>query len=219
MTKIGIIGATGTAGSAIFKEAVKRKLEPVALVRDAPKAKRLLGEDVNYLEKDAFDLTVADLQDFDVIVDAFASEPNKAYLHVDLAAKLVHLFRGKKQPRLFFILGAGSLKTGTDRHLLVRDLEAVPESAAWIKVPQNQLKELDFLRGVDDVDWVGVSPASTFQAGTAQKSLLGKDDLLINDQGNSVTSSGTLAAAILDEIERPKFNQERFTVADASVEK
>ena len=52
-------------------------------------------------------LTEEELSDFDVLVDAFATSPDKAYLHVDLAAKLVHLFREKHS--LVLHIRAGSL--------------------------------------------------------------------------------------------------------------
>ncbi|MDP0530018.1 NADH-flavin reductase, partial [Lacticaseibacillus paracasei] len=79
---------------------------------------------------------------------------------------------------------------------------------------QNQLKELTFLRDVDNVNWFGVSPAADFHPGEAQPALLGTDTLLFNDQQQSGTSAGTMAVAILDELENPKHHQTRFTVAD-----
>lgn len=92
MVKIGIIGATGNAGSAIYKEATERGHEVTAIVRDADKAKEKLGENVSTIISDAFELTKDDLSGFDVIVNAFATSPNQAYLHVDLTARLVSFF-------------------------------------------------------------------------------------------------------------------------------
>lgn len=216
MARIGVIGATGNAGSAIVEEASARGHEVIALVRDPAKAQELLGEDISIVERDAFDLSPEDLASLDVVVDAFATAPDQAYRHVDLAAQLVRFFRGSSSPRLFFILGAGSLQTGEDGHLAVKDLEALPDSASWVSIPQNQLKELKFLRDVDEVQWVGISPGLTFQAGEAKPLIQGKDTLLFNESGESVTSSGTLARAIVDEIETPQHVNERFTVIDAA---
>jgi len=47
--KIGIIGATGNAGSAIYQEAVQRGHEVTAIVRNEAKAKEQLGETVKTL--------------------------------------------------------------------------------------------------------------------------------------------------------------------------
>ncbi|GBG94454.1 NADH-flavin reductase [Ligilactobacillus salitolerans] len=215
MTKVGIIGATGMAGSAAFKEAQNSGLDVTAIVRNAQKARKELGESIQLIEKDAFALTAEDLAGFDVVVDAFATAPEKAYLHVDLAAKLVSLFREKDQPRLLFILGAGSLHTGADQHLVVEDIKKLPGSEAWVGIPVNQLAELNFLRDVTNVDWVGISPGNSFVPGAAaDKILYGKDELLSDADGKSETTAGTMAQAIVKEITEPAHKQERFTVAN-----
>ncbi|WP_214464581.1 NAD(P)-dependent oxidoreductase [Levilactobacillus brevis] len=214
---ITIIGATGMTGKALVNEALMRGHHVLAIGRSLDKlAKLASGKDSQQLKtiaKDAFALTKADLADSDVIVDAFASSPDQAYLHVDLATKLIAMFRGDKQ-RLVFILGAGSLKTGEDHHLFVHDMEKNPKVQEIIEVPRNQSDELAFLRTVNDVYWVGVSPSINFHPGAATELLLGKDELLFNEKGVSETSSGTMAVAILNEIEKPQHQKERFTVAD-----
>lgn len=212
--KIGIIGATGKAGIDIYREAIMRGHEVTAIVRDKIKANNLLGDKAAILEKDAFALTREDLGMFDVIVNAYAAEPSKAYKHIDLAAKLVSMFRETNTPRLFFILGAGSLRTGVNQHLFVEDIRKMPGSESWVSIPENQLKELLFLREVDNVNWVGVSPSAIFEPGDKKGVVLGKDELLIASDGSSQTTTGTMAVAILDEIEKPKYHQERFTVRD-----
>jgi len=213
--KITVIGATGMAGSAVVAEALKRGHSVTALARSAEKLAQLpANPNLTTRTQDAFHLTTADLTASDVVVDAFACDPTKAYLHVDLATHLVSQLRETTTPRLAFILGAGSLLTGDDHHLFVRDLEKDPHAASFIGAPQNQLKELTFLRGVDNVNWFGVSPAANFHPGEATTAKLGTDELLFNAQGDSSTSAGTMAVALLDEIEQPQHHQTRFTVAD-----
>lgn len=213
--KIMIIGATGMAGSAVVTEALRRGHHVVAVARSAEKL-AALGTNANLTTQvtDAFALAHSDLTTVDAVVDAFATAPAQAYLHVDLAAHLVAQLRETTTPRLAFILGAGSLYTGTDHHLFVHDLEKDPHAADFIQVPQNQLKELNFLRDVDNVNWFGVSPAADFHAGAAVPALLGTNDLLVNAAKQSGTSAGTMAVTILDELERPQHHQTRFTVAD-----
>jgi uncharacterized protein len=213
--RIGIIGATGKAGRAVYVEAVRRGHESTAIVRDPEKARELLGPDVVIIHKDAFALGREDLTQFEVIVDAFSTPPQRAYEHVDLAARLVGLLRETTAPRLFFILGCGSLMTGADRHLVVEDLRAAPGAETWIATPQYQVKELQFLEGVDNVEWVGVSPSMTFPSGEASEVVLGAHELLVGPDGVSQVTTGTMAVAILDEIEHPVHHQERFTVRDA----
>jgi putative NADH-flavin reductase len=212
--KIGIIGATGNAGRALFHESAKRGHQTTAIVRSAAKAAEVLGADAEVLERDAFSLGAEDLAAFDVVVNAFGTAPHEAYRHVDLARSLVEL-AGETTPRLVFILGAGSLTTGDDDHLFVEDIRNIPGAEAWISIPENQLKELEYLRGVSDVDWVGVSPSALFTPGDATTPVLGTDRLLYAGDGESHTTTGTMAVAILDEIEKPAHRQTRFTVSDS----
>lgn len=94
-------------------------------------------------------------------------------------------------------------------------LKKIPGSESWIAIPENQVDEYIFLQTVKNVDWVGVSPGNVFQEGEAVPAILGKDHLLFNDQQKSITSSGTLAKAIVDEIEAQQHHNTRFTVIDA----
>jgi len=212
--KIGIIGATGNAGRALYAEATKRGHEVTGIVRDPDRTGSILGPNAPMLVKDAFDLTADELRAFDVVIDAFSTAPARAYLHLDLAARLISLLRETQSPRLVFIVGAGSLTTGEDHHLLVEDLRRLPDSGAFIATPENQLKELRFLRDVDDVNWVAVSPSQTFVPGATTGYVTGKDDLLFGPDGTSQVTTGTMAIAILDEIENPQHIRERFTVRD-----
>lgn len=75
--RIGIIGATGMAGSAVFREAVTRGHETVALVRDSAKAADVLGATARITERDAFALTAEDLAGFDVVVNAVGTTPDQ----------------------------------------------------------------------------------------------------------------------------------------------
>ncbi|MEC0696281.1 NAD(P)-dependent oxidoreductase, partial [Bacillus atrophaeus] len=72
--KIGIIGASGKAGSLILKEAKDRGHDVTAIVRNASKVKE---QGIAVLEKDVFDLTAADIKPFDVIVNAFGAAPGQ----------------------------------------------------------------------------------------------------------------------------------------------
>lgn len=217
MTKVGIIGATGMAGSATFKAAQNAGLDVTAIVRNADKAKQNLGSDIQILETDAFNLTKSDLEQFDVVVDAFATAPEQAYLHTDLAAHLVAVLRETDSPRLIFILGAGSsfVGNGEQRHYAYDDIKADPNNAAWQSIPENQLYELNFLKDVKNVNWTGISQGQLFVPGElATKILYGKDDMLFDEQGRSQTTSETMAKAIIDEIITPAHKQERFIVTN-----
>ncbi|QGU04175.1 NAD(P)-dependent oxidoreductase [Corynebacterium comes] len=213
--KIGIIGATGKAGREIYLEAVRRGEDAVALVRSAAKAREILGADVEVVEKDAFDLSAEDIAGFDVIVNAFATAPDQAHRHIDLTRQLVEA-ANEDSPRLLFILGAGSLTNPATGRPFVEDLRKIPEAEAFINIPEQQFKQLEYLRTVDNVNWVGISPQADFPAqGPATTPQLGTDSLLTAADGKSHTTAGTMAVAVLDELQRPAHHNTRFTVSDS----
>lgn len=212
MMKIGIIGGNGKTGSAVYAEAKKRGHEPTAIVRNEERARESMGDDAQLLVKDAFDLTKADLTVFNVVVDAFAVPMGSplAYLHLDLLTKLVHDLRDTNT-RLFVIIGAASLKTPDGKRLLDQ-LLAMPDHDQWIGTPLNQTYEYEFLQMIDNVDWVAVSPSRNFGSGPTNGYVLGTDQILVDSKGKSELSHGNMALAILDEIESPKHQHQRFTV-------
>ncbi len=211
--KLAIIGATGMAGTALYKESISRGHDVTAIVRHKDKALSLFGDDVKVVDKDVFDLTKSDLEGFDVVVNAFATAPEKAYLHLDLAAKLIGMFRETESPRLFFILGAASL-LDQNGNLFLDTLKTVPDAASWISIPTEAYKTLNFLRGIENVNWVGVSPSAEFVPGEATTPVIGTDHLMTSSTGESIVTSGTMAIGILDEIENPQFIRTRFTVCN-----
>lgn len=213
--KILVIGATGMAGEAVVSEAVKRGYEVIANARNEEKLQKLQDRypQITIYPRDAFDLTYDDLVGVDGVVDAFATKPDLAYLHVDLAGRLVHLVRNQKRPRLAFILGAGSLRTGD--HFLVDEIKKDSTTLSWREVPIQQMNELVFLQLINNVDWFGISPGQSFVAGPKSEVILtGSDELLVNKQGKSVTTAGTMASVLLDQLISPSVHQRRITIAN-----
>lgn len=214
MKKVGIIGASGMAGSAIYKLAAQQpELNLTGIVRNENKAQKILGASARLLLGDIFKIDNAKLGGFDVLVDAFSTEPAQAAQQIELAKKLVTVARQSKA-RVIFILGAGSLQTGTDQHLFVHDLEKLPNAANWVNTPKQQLKELQYLQTITDMDWLGISPSAQFTAGPATDYILGQDKLLKNKNGESKTNSGTMAEVVVSEILKPVHHQQRITVAN-----
>lgn len=204
--KIGIIGANGKSGSAILKEAQTRGFSTTAIVR----RKEGLPEDTTFLIKDVFELTAADLQDFDVVVDAlgFWTDLEK---HVTSTKHLLAISQGLKT-RLFFVGGAGSLFVNPEHSLT---LEETPDFPVAFKPLASAMKEaLDLIKESHDVQWTYLSPAADFQAdgirtGTYQ---LAGEELTVNDSGESVISYADYAIALVDEIAEPTHLNERFSV-------
>ena len=121
--KIGIIGATGKAGSLIVKEASERGHEVTAVVRNAAK----LTEEVAVLEKDVFDLKAEDIQAFDVVVNAFGAPAGQEHLHVDAGKVLIEAFKGAPDTRLIVVGGAGSLFVDEAKTVRLMDTPEFPK--------------------------------------------------------------------------------------------
>ena len=214
MKKVGIIGASGMAGSAIYKLASEQpELEVTGIVRNKAKAEKVLGSDANLLIGNILDMNDSLLEKFNVIVDAFGTSPEKAADQITLAKKLITIAKRNKA-RVIFILGAGSLYTGEDHHLVVEDIAAMDGADAWLNTPRQQLKELEFLNNIDDVDWLGISPSMLFEAGPATDYIVGEDELLYNAKNESKVTSGTMAKLVVSEILSPEHSQERITIVN-----
>ncbi|MGE8080715.1 NAD(P)-dependent oxidoreductase [Peribacillus loiseleuriae] len=206
--KIGVIGATGKAGSRIAKEALERNHEVTAIVRDAAK---LQVEGVAVLEKNVFDLTTDDVKGFDVVVNAFGAPFGEEHLHVDAGNVLIEALKGAPNTKLFVVGGAGSLFVDPDKKVRVIDTPDFPDM--FKPTASNQGKNLEILQGTDSITWTFLSPSALFAVGKRTGTYqAGKDHLLVNSKGNSYVSYEDYAVAVLDELENPKHVNERFTV-------
>ena len=63
------------------------------------------------------------------------------------------------------------------------------------------------------LDWVFFSPAGIIEPGLRTgKFRLGKDDMIVNEKGESKISVQDYAVAMIDELEKPAHHRERFTI-------
>ncbi|MDV7767500.1 NAD(P)-dependent oxidoreductase [Peribacillus sp. CSMR9] len=207
--KIGIIGASGKAGSMILKEALTRGHEVTAIVRDQAKV-QIQGASVQ--EKDLFDLKAEDIKAFDVVVNAFGAAPGKEHLHVDAGKTLIDAMKGAPQTKLIVVGGAGSLFV--DEAKTIRVLETPEFPKEYFATASNQSKNLEDLNNATGIQWTFISPSAFFdpQGNRTGEYKLGKDNLLVNSKGESYVSYADFALAVLDEIEKPQHINQRFTV-------
>jgi putative NADH-flavin reductase len=199
--KIALIGATGNAGSRILAELSRRGHHITAIARHPEKLPVLSG--VTPLQADAGDVAglAAAIKGHDAVVSSVhftASDPHKL-----IAA--VHQAGG---PRYLVVGGAGSLEVAPGVKLI--DTPQFPaiyraEAAAGAVF-------LDLLRQEPVLDWTFLSPSAMFVPGERTgKFRLGRDQLLTNDKGSSI-SFEDYAIALADEIEKPAHSRQRFTV-------
>ncbi len=205
--KIAVICANGKAGKLIVKEAVERGLDVTAVVR---------GENhtvaTQVIKKDLFDLTVSDLEGFDVIIDAFGAwTPETLPQH---STSLKHLcdLMSDKDARLLIVGGAGSLYINAEHTTQVMDGPDFPD--IFKPLASHMGKALEELRIRNDVKWTYVSPAGDFQAEGARTGnyILGGEELTLNSKGQSVISYADYAIAMIDEAVKGKYIQQRISV-------
>lgn len=207
--KIGVIGATGKAGSLIVREALERGHEVTAIVRNTSKVNETK---VNILQKDIFDLTTDDLNEFDVVVNAFNAAPGEEELHVTAGKVLIKSLGNILNTRLIVVGGAGSLFVDDEKTLRLYETPDFPE--AYLATAKNMGKNLIELQSTSDVKWTYISPSAFFdpQGKRIGNYESGKEQLIVNSKGQSYISYADYAIAVLDEIEQPKHMNERFTV-------
>ena len=206
--KIGIIGATGRAGSFILAEALKRGLAVTAIVRNASK----LTVDVPVLEKDLFALTAADLAGFEVVVDAFNAPRGQEELHQSSLTHLREILKGTAV-RLLVVGGASSLYL--DAKKTQRMIDGIPATAPFYPTAYNMAQAYFSLRDGEGCTYTYVSPAEYFNPhGERTGRYQLNDDLLRKDaNGKSEVSMADFAIAIIDLAESGEHVNEHVSVS------
>lgn len=208
--KIAVIGANGRAGKRIVGEAVKRGLDVTAVVRGDNKSAAQ-----KILKKDLFDLTSAELKEFDVVIDAFGAWTEEALpLHSTSLKYLCDILSGA-DTRLLVVGGAGSLYVNREHTAQVMDGPDFPD--IFKPLAFHMGKALAELRERNDVRWTYISPAGDFQpeGEYTGKYILGGEELTVNSRNESIISYADYAAAMVDEAVKGSHIQQRISVVRA----
>lgn len=200
MAKVALVGASGNAGARILKELSDRGHTVTAIARNTDKIAKLPG--VTAVKADANDraaLTDA-LRGHDVAISS-------VHFSVSDADTLIGAATDAGVARYIVVGGAGSLLAGGKRLI---DSPDFPE--AYRAEATAGTVFLEKLRATSNLDWTFLSPSAVFEAGERTGTFrLGKDDLLVNANGSSI-SFEDYAIALVDELENPAHIRERFTV-------
>lgn len=205
--KIAVICANGKEGKLIVKEAVDRGLDVTAVVRGENQSVA-----TQVIRKDLYDLTVSDLESFDVVIDAFGAwAPEALPQHSTSLKHLCDLVSGR-DTRLLIVGGAGSLYVNPEHTAQVMDGPDFPD--IFKPLASNMGKALDELRIRNDVKWTYVSPAGDFQAEGERTGtyILAGEELTLNSRGESVISYADYAIAMVDEAVNGNHIQQRISV-------
>ena len=214
MANVLLIGATGFVGSAVLNELVSRGHKVTAVARNVEKVAK--SELVDVVKEDAANVdAIAKLAEGkDAIISAYNpgwTNPDIATLISENYPKILSAAKKSGVKRLLIVGGAGTLFCAPG--LRVVDSGAIPEEIMGGVRPLGDFY-LNTLMNENDIDWVFFSPAGVFdQRGKKTGNYrLGKDDLIVDAEGNSHISVQDYADAMVNELEKPAHHKERFTI-------
>ncbi|MDR0196343.1 MAG: NAD(P)-dependent oxidoreductase [Myroides sp.] len=214
MKNIVLIGASGFVGSAILQEALNRGINVTAVVRN-PESIKITHNQLTVVKADISSIEeVAKIsQGKDAVISAYNpgwTNPDIYDLTLQVYPNIVEGVKRAGLERLLIVGGAGTLFVAPG--VRVVDSGVIPQE---IMGGVKSLGEfyLNTLTQEHGLDWVFFSPAGTLEPGVRTGVYrLGKDDLIINEQGESKISVEDYAKAMIDELETPKHHKERFTI-------
>lgn len=214
MANVLLIGATGFVGSAVLNELVSRGHKVTAVARNVEKVAK--SELVDVVKEDVANVdAIAKLAEGK---DAIISAYNPGWTNPDIATlisvnypKILSAAKKSGVERLLIVGGAGTLFCAPG--LRVVDSGAIPEEIMGGVRPLGDFY-LNTLMNENDIDWVFFSPAGVFdqQGKKTGNYRLGKDDLIVDAEGNSHISVQDYADAMVNELEKPAHHKERFTI-------
>lgn len=214
MSKIVLIGASGFIGSAILNEALNRGIQVTAAVRN-PGNVKISNANLTIVQADVSDAgKMAEIaKGADAVISAYNPGWTNPNIYEDTLKTYPAILEGTKKAgvkRLLIVGGAGTLFVAPG--LRVIDSGAIP---AEIMGGVKSLGEfyLNTLMNEKEIDWIFFSPAGNIAPGERTgKYRLGKDDLIVDDKGESRISVQDYAKAMMDEFETPAHHRERFTI-------
>lgn len=214
MKSVVLIGASGFVGTAILNELLSRGHKVTAVVRN-PEKINVSNSNLRIVKADVSDtdaMTEA-CKDKDAIISAY----NPGWANPDIYEETLRNYplileaaKRSGAKRLLCVGGAGTLFCAPG--LRVVDSGAIPDV---IMGGVKSLGEfyLNTLMNEKAIDWIFFSPAGTLEPGKRTgKFRLGKDELIVDENGISHISVEDYAVAMVDELENPKHHYERFTI-------
>ncbi|MDO5570624.1 MAG: NAD(P)-dependent oxidoreductase [Bacteroidales bacterium] len=214
MKNVTLIGASGFVGTAILKELLERGNKVTAIVRN-PEKITISNDNLTVVKADVSDeeKIIESCKGKDAVISAYNPGWTNPNIYEETLKNYPLILEAAKKAgvkRLLCVGGAGTLFVAPGVRVL--DSGAIP---AEIMDAVKSLGEfyLNTLVNEKDIDWVFFSPAGTLQQGKRTgKFRLGKDDLIVDENGQSHISVEDYAMAMVDEMENENHHKERFTI-------
>jgi uncharacterized protein len=205
---IVLYGATGQAGSRILTELLSRGHQVTAIVRTPAKLAAQQGLSVAQGDVSSVDSIAERIKGADAVVSAYAPPKDDTDQLIGATDRLIEAVKKAGVPRLLIVGGAGSLEVAPG--VTIIDSGHVP--AEWLPIAVSHAKTLDLAKK-SDINWTYFSPAAFLVPGERTgKFRLGTNQLIANEKGDSRISLEDYAIALVDELESPKHERERFTI-------
>ena len=199
--KVAIIGATGNAGTRLINELLTRGHQVTGISRHPDKLEAREG--LTSVKGDVKDPSLATLlAGHDAVIHSVRFQDTDA-------ANVISAMKASGAKRLLMVGGAASLEVAPGVALITTPYfpEAYkPEASAGYAF-------LKVLREEKELNWTYLSPSVFFVPGERTgKFRLGLNELLTGADGQSKISMEDYAIAMVDEIETPRHERQRFTV-------
>jgi uncharacterized protein len=205
---IALYGATGKSGSRILTELLSRGHAVTAVVRDPAKPASQPHLTVVQGDVSSADAIAEKIKGVDAVVSAYAPPPNDTDQLLPVTENFIAAVRKANIPRLIIVGGAGSLEVAPG----VTGISSGHIPAEWLPIAVSHAKVLDLIKQ-SGINWTYFSPAGFFVPGERTgKYRLGADQLIANEQGDSRISLEDYAIALVDELEKPQHERQRFTI-------
>jgi putative NADH-flavin reductase len=200
--KVALIGASGFIGQYLLTEMLARKHQITALVRNPGKLAAATGLTSKALDVNNPEQVTAALAGHDAVIVSLHHEG----LNLQ---KLIEAIKDSGVARLLVVGGAGSLEVAPGVQLV--DTPEFP--AEWKPTALAAREFLNLLRTEKTLDWTYLSPSAFIEPDERTgKFRLGKEQLLVDEKGESRISTQDYAVALINELENPTHSQQRFTV-------
>ncbi len=211
--RVVVVGGSGMIGGRVANELASRGHQVIAVARNPEKIATVTG--ITATKGDVSDPVEMEkiLKGVDAVVSAVSPPQGQEQELIPATGALLAAARNAGVKRVIVVGGAASLLVAPGVTLLSSG--HLPEQ--WKAIAKAHADLLDLLRTTDlgaGLDWTYFSPAGFIQPGERTgKFRLGKDDLIVDGQGQSRISAEDYAVALVNELERPQHVRERFTAA------
>ena len=209
---IVLLGATGFVGAALLNESLHRGHQVTAVVRHPEKLARqegLVAKAGDVYDPDRLAMLI---RGHDALISAFNPGWKNPNLYDDQVRGTTSIIAAVKKAgitRVLWVGGAGGLEVKPG----VRVVDG-PDFPDWVRPGSlATIDALEQLRREPELEWSYLAPSAELKTGERTgKFRLGRDQLLVDANGESKISVQDYAVAMIDELEKPTHIRQRFTV-------